>query len=382
MKNRSCLLLILTIVTSVYGSPSFLHAQDAASWIRKLHTRQPDTVSLVFIGDIMQHGPQLTAAKTNEGYNYLPCFAAITPRLQSADFAVANIETVFGGAPYSGYPIFSSPDALIPDLKASGIQLLLTANNHICDQGAKGLNRSLNLFDSVAILHTGVFRSLEERDERYPLLIIQKGIRIVLLAYSYGTNGFSVPHPFVFNHMDTTLIANDIQKAQLMRPDFIIACMHWGEEYQLHQNMRQEVMAAFLKNKGVDIIIGSHPHVVQGMEVTYNHLNEIQHIVTYSLGNVVSNMTLPHTQIGLLAEVKLIKDGFYKGIASFDYEWIATEQRREEGIRKYYVLPIDQCTMPSASIVIQPDGTPLPTLRFQTDTISSQRTIKYTIWKK
>jgi len=378
---KRALFALYILLFSLLSMTSPLCAQEAASWVRKLYSPQTDTVSLIFIGDIMQHGPQLTAAKTPEGYHYLPCFAPLAPRLQAADLSVANIETVFAGAPYAGYPVFSSPDALIPDLKTSGIQLLLTANNHLCDRGAKGLTRSLDLFDSTGILHTGLFRSPQERKERYPLLVDRKGIRIAILSYSYGTNGFPVPHPFVFNHIDTAQIAADILKAQRMLPDFIVACMHWGEEYQIHQNARQEVLAAFLQKKGVDIIIGSHPHVPQGMEVIYNDFNEIKHVVVYSLGNVVSNMTLPHTQIGLLAEVKVIKNGFYKAIVSFDYEWIATEQRIEGGIRKYYVLPLTQCTVPSASVSIQRSGTPQPSLHFRTDTLSSG-TIKYVLWKK
>ena len=376
MKRRIVVsyILVFTLLTAFVPS----HAQDAVSWVRKLYMPQPDTVSLLFLGDIMQHGTQLTSAKTEEGYNWLPCFAPIAPRLTSADVCVANIETVFAGAPYAGYPIFSTPDGLVPDLKASGFQLLLTANNHICDQGKKGIERSLNLFDSIGILHTGTFRSLEEREERYPLLVIRKGIRIALLCYSYGTNGFAIPKPFVVNLIDTTTMAADMRKAQQMHPDFIIACMHWGEEYQLRQSAHQEMLADFLINKGADMVIGSHPHVPQGMEVRHYPAGEIKNVIAYSLGNVVSNQPFPYTQIGLLIEVKLIKSGFYKAIASFDYEWIATEQRREEGRRKYYVLPLHQCTQPSASISVLPDGTPQPGLSFVTDTLLNG-TIRYTL---
>ena len=366
------------LLPALLFTPAPVRAQDAALWIGKLYTPQPDTVSILFLGDIMQHGQQLLSAQTKEGYDYLSCFAPIAPRLRGADVTVANIETVFAGPPYSGYPIFSSPDVLVSDLKASGVQLLLTANNHICDQGKKGLTRSLNLFDSIGVLHTGVFRSAEERTQRYPMMIVRKGIRIALLAYSYGTNGFAVPTPFVFNHIDTTVIAADIERAKRMMPDFIVACMHWGEEYQIQQNARQEAIALFLKRSGVDIIIGAHPHVPQGIEVTYNRLNEIEHIVAYSLGNVISNQPFPNTQIGLLAEVKLIKSGFYKTIYSFDYEWIATEHRRENGIRQFYTLPIDQCTMPSESVSISVGGTPQPSLRFVTDTLSTG-TIRYSL---
>ena len=346
--------------------------QEVVSWIRKLYIPKPDTVSLLFLGDIMQHGQQLISAKTETGYNYLPCFSPIANRLKGADLTIANIETTFGGPPYSGYPLFSSPDVLVSHLKESGFQLLLTANNHINDQGRKGLTRSLNLLDSLGMLHTGLFRSKEERSQRYPLLVVKKGIRIALLAYSYGTNGFSVPTPFLFNYIDTTVISADIKRATLMRPDFIIACMHWGEEYQIDQNDKQQELASFLKRHGVDIVIGSHPHVVQGMEVYYNRYNEIEHFVAYSLGNVISNQPFPHTQLGLLVEVKLIKEGFYKAITSINHEWIVTEHRRIDGVRKFFTLPLYLCTVSSDSVTIQPDGTPLPSLYFITDTLPNK----------
>ena len=365
MKIRSCLILLLFFAFGVFQS----RAQDFASWLSKLRIPQMDTVSVIFLGDIMQHGQQLTAAKTKEGYDYLPCFAALAPRLKAADLSVVNIETAFAGAPYTGYPVFSSPDALISDLKTSGVQLFLTANNHICDQGQKGLVRSLDLFDSTGILHTGTFRSPVERSQRYPLVVERKGIRIAFLCYSYGTNGFAVPAPFVVNLIDTATIAKDILHAQQMRPDFIVACMHWGEEYKEQQSAHQKMLARFLTRNGVDIVIGAHPHVPQGMEVVRLASGEIKNIIAYSLGNVVSNMTLPNTQIGLLAEIKFMKHGFYKAIASFGYEWIATEHRYEGGIRKFYLLPIDQCTRNSASVSILPDGSARPSLYFKTDTL-------------
>ena len=367
-------ILVFTLFATFVPS----HAQEAVSWIRKLYAPQPDTVSLLFLGDIMQHQTQLNAAKTENGYSFRSCFDVIAPRLRGADLCVANIETVFAGAPYSGYPIFSAPDQLVPDLMASGVGLLLTANNHICDQGKKGLERSLNLFDSLGMLHTGSFRSQQERSERYPLLITIKGIRIALINYSYGTNGFAIPHPFVVNLIDTTLIAVDIQKALEMQPDFVIACMHWGEEERLQQNAHQEALAAFMIHNGVDIVIGSHPHVPQGMEVRRHENGAIQNIVVYSLGNVISNQPFPNTQIGLLTEIKLIKDGFYKAIASFDWEWIVTEHRRKEEVRSFHVLPLDQCTQSSHSVTIQPDGTVRPSVRFQIDTTVLQA-IRYTL---
>ncbi|MCL2726778.1 MAG: CapA family protein [Bacteroidales bacterium] len=379
MKKSHCLFLIPTIILLLFSHSAPLHAQDAASWIRKLYAPKTDTISLIFLGDIMMHGSQLISAKTENGYNYLHCFEPIAPRLKGASLSMANIETTFAGPPYTGYPIFSSPDILVDHLKESGFGLLFTANNHICDLGKKGLERSLNLFDSIGVLHTGTFRSLEERNQRYPLLVNLNGIRIAILNYSYGTNGFTVPSPFIVNLIDTTLIAADILRAQRRVPDFIIAYMHWGQEYQLRPNARQEILTNFMIDKGVDIVIGAHPHVPQGMEVRHHAHGEIKNVIVYSLGNVISNQPFPHTQIGLLAEIKLIKNGLYKAITSFDWEWIVTEPRREPGGRKFYVLPLDQSTQSSASITIQPDGTPLPSVRVRTDTLSG-KTIRYTLY--
>ena len=378
MNYRTFFLPILLF--NLFQAPHGAYAQDAAAWIRKLYAPKADTVSLIFLGDIMQHSTQITAARTEHGYDYLSCFAHIAPRLKAADLSAANIETTFGGTPYTGYPIFSSPDALVPDLKASGIGMLFTANNHICDRGAKGLRNSLDLFDSVGMLHTGTFRSLEERNQRYPLLVHLKNIRIALLCYSYGTNGLAIPPPFIVNLIDTTVMAEDMLRAQHMRPDFIIVYMHWGEEYQLRQNAHQERLANFLIDKGADMVLGAHPHVPQGMEVRRCPNGEIKNVIVYSLGNMVSNQPFPHTQIGLLTEVKLIKNGFYTAISSFDYEWIVTEHRYREGRRRHYVLPLAQSTRPSASILIQPDGTPLPSVSYRMDTLSSG-TIRYTLEK-
>ncbi|MDR2586005.1 MAG: CapA family protein, partial [Prevotellaceae bacterium] len=249
---------IFSLVIGIAIHTLEVDAQDAASWVRKLYAPQADTVSLIFLGDIMVHGMQLTSAKNEKGYSFLHCYEPIAPRLIKADLSIANIETAFAGPPYTGYPLFSTPEILVSELKESGIGLLLTANNHLCDQGEKGLRRSLHLFDSIGISHTGVFRSPQERDQRYPLLIGIKGIRIAFLAYSYGTNGFTVPKPYVVNLIDTAIISKDINKAKRLSPDFIIACMHWGEEYQIEPNARQKELAKFLHDSGVDIIIGAH----------------------------------------------------------------------------------------------------------------------------
>ena len=355
-------------------------AQLAQDLVRKLTLSPSDTVSLVFLGDIMQHGQQLIDAHARN-YDYMPCFAGIAPLMQAADLAVVNLETVFAGRPYSGYPVFSTPDTLVPQLRASGAGLLLTANNHIGDQGAKGLKRSLQVFDSTGILHTGTFRSEAERQQRYPLMVERKGIRMAFLNYTYSTNGFRIPLPYIVNMIDTLQIAEDILKAKRRGADFIIACMHWGEEYQLKQSAGQEALAAFLLRKGVDMIIGSHPHVPQGMELRYYPNGEIRHVIAYSLGNVISNQPFPHTQIGLCLKIELIKSGFYKRIYTFTHEWVVAEHRREENRRTFYAIPLEQSSVKSESIHIRPDGSPRGTVDFVVDSLPGKKTYTLKIQK-
>jgi Putative enzyme of poly-gamma-glutamate biosynthesis (capsule formation) len=361
---------------------SFGHcaAQWAQDLVRKLTVSPADTVSLVFLGDIMQHGMQLIDAKARN-YDYMPCFAGIAPLMQAADLAVVNLETAFAGQPYTGYPVFSSPDTLVPQLKASGADLLLTANNHIGDKGGPGLKRSLQVFDSTGVLHTGTFRSAEERQQRYPLMVERKGIRLAFLNYTYSTNGFTIPLPYIVNRIDTVQIAEDIQKAKRQGADFIIAGMHWGEEYQLKQSAGQQALAAFLVRHGVDLIIGSHPHVPQGMELLYYPNGEIKHVIAYSLGNVISNQPFPHTQIGLCLKIGLIKSGLSKRIYTFTHEWIASEHRQEGGIRTFYAIPLAQSSVKSESIHILPDGSPRGTVDFVTDSIPGKKSYTLKIQK-
>jgi len=369
-----CALFFFWIFSSVGCS-----AQWTQDLIRKLTISPTDTVSLVFFGDIMQHGMQIKDAE-DRGFNYRPCFAAMIPAMQAADLTIANIETTFAGRPYTGYPVFSAPDPLLPQLKEFGVGVLLTANNHIGDKGVLGLKRSLHLLDSTGVSHTGLFRSAEERQQRYPLMVERKGIRIAFLNCTYGTNGFTIPLPYLVNRLDTVQMAQDIRKAQRQGADFIVACMHWGDEEKLQYNDRQKALAEFLFRHGVDMVIGAHPHVPQDMELRYHPNGEIKQVLAYSLGNMVSNQPFPNTQIGLKLEIKLIKSGFYKRIYSFTHEWIVTEWQVEGGLRRHYILPLEQAGKVSESVRISPEGRPRGTVDFVINELPGKRV--YSIQKQ
>ena len=224
-------------------------------------------LSLLFIGDIMGHGPQITSAydSSTKTYNYNSVFKYVVPQISSADFCMANLEVTHAGKPYKGYPQFSSPDQLSVACKESGIDALVTSNNHSCDRGDKGLIRTINVLDSIGILHTGTFKDSADKNKNNPLVIEQNCIRIAFLNYTYGTNGLKSNYPAMVNRMDKDIIKADIEAAQKMNVDKIIVVTHWGLEYKPQPDSKDVEMGRFIFNAGADIIIGSHPHVLQKM---------------------------------------------------------------------------------------------------------------------
>ncbi|MBQ8674144.1 MAG: CapA family protein [Bacteroides sp.] len=263
-------------------------------------------ITLLFAGDLMQHQAQIDAARTADGrYDYSGCFASVKEQIEAADIAIGNLEVTLGGKPYRGYPAFSAPDEYLMAIRDAGFDVLLTANNHCLDRGRKGLERTLSQLDSLGIPCAGTYRHTAERTLRYPLLIEKKGFRIALLNYTYGTNGIRPSAPNHVNYINKEEMQADIRAAHALRPDAIIACMHWGEEYKSLPNREQKELVDWLLARGVTHIIGAHPHVIQPMEL--REAGTRQHVVAYSLGNFFSNMSALHTDGGLLFTLELEK---------------------------------------------------------------------------
>ena len=260
----------------------------------------PDTVSMAILGDVMMHSPQFYR-------DHKTFLERIAPALREADFAVANMEFTLAGKPYSGYPTFSAPEDF-PWYVADecGVDVFLTANNHILDKGIYGIRRTLGIYedirDSLGVRQTGTGRDRAEMDRDNPLILSRKGICIALVNFTYGTNlGIDQEWPKV-NYMRKEDVSAAIRKARELGADFIIALPHWGTEYKLRHDAEQGKWAEWLVSEGVDAVVGAHPHVVQDT----THINGVP--VIYSLGNTVSNMSAPNTRIGLLATLRFVSD--------------------------------------------------------------------------
>lgn len=269
-----------------------------------------DTISITFIGDVMQHGKQLRGALEQDAdpdnphsYDYSPVFRHIKDKLRSADLAVANMEFPLGTPPYTGYPVFSAPESIAWEAKESGIDLFLLANNHIMDKGKRGLLNTLDAYEKIGGRYIGAYRNKDEENLLNPAFYNIKGIRIAVLNFTYGTNGIPVAEPCTVNMMDSTLVKEDIGKAKKMGADIIICTPHWGEEYQLKPSGQQKKWARMMQREGVRVIVGGHPHVPQSAEISKNN------ILFYSLGNYISNQTTPdYTQLELMVTIKICKN--------------------------------------------------------------------------
>ena len=279
----------------------------------------PDTVSIVFLGDMMMHSGQIANARTAEDtYDFSTCFSRVERLIKQADIAVANMEFTLAGRPYTGYPCFSAPDSYVEAIAESGVDIFLTANNHILDKGRKGVERTLAVYSKMEeegrVRHTGTSVSAVDDSLRFPLRIVSKGIRIALINFTYGTN-CRIREDFPKVHRaDTGEIAAAIRKARQTGADFIIALPHWGYEYVLRHSVSQGKLARWLAEQGCDAVIGAHPHVLQDTETLIianeSGIGARQVPVIYSLGNFISNMSAPNTQVGMLVTLRLTKNRF------------------------------------------------------------------------
>jgi len=298
-------------------------------------------ITLIFAGDIMQHMPQVDAAWNDAlgVYIYDSCFRYITPWLSNADLAIANLETTLAGKPYSGYPAFSSPDELVNGMLKAGIDIVGTANNHCCDRGRTGIERPVSVLDILGMMHMGTYATAEAYRKTNPMIVNTRGFRLAFLNYTYGTNGIPVPENNVVSLIEKERIQSDLKATNDSLVDMTIVFIHWGEEYQRAPNAFQKDIAAYLFANGADVIIGSHPHVIQPMEWHKADSLKKEQLVVWSLGNYVSNQRKRYTDGGTMFSIKLKKESGHTSIKEAGYQLTWVHNPVEKGKKQYYILP-------------------------------------------
>ena len=305
-------------------------------------------INLCAIGDIMAHNGTYEAAQVGDSYQFDYMFEDIAPYVEDADYLVGNLETVFAGRDrtYSSYPAFNTPEQMGESLaKVWGLDLLSTANNHSMDRGLSGLETTLDFLDSYGIAHTGTYRTEEESEELFLAEI--NGARIAFLSYTYGLNG-AAPNDYSVNIISKDALRQDASAAREEGADFVVALLHWGNEYQRTASESQRELAQWLfANTEIDLIIGNHPHVTQpieAFEVTFDGREKIGYVF-YALGNFTSEQLFAYSNTGIIANIHLVidREDYRKNrVEAITYTPVFVDPNPKATGKRYRVISVSQ----------------------------------------
>lgn len=309
-----------------------------------------NSLTLNAVGDLVMHLPIVNSARQPDGsYDFRPIFTNIRPYLQQADLAVAVFETQLDapGQNYSGYPCFNSPGAIADAILWSGIDLVFLAHNHSLDQGIAGLNNSMAYLDRIGLSYTGCRPN--PKQPRYRI-IKKNQIKLAFFSYTTTTNGIPLPKgkEWAVNMLDYEQIAKDIAVVKQARVDGIVFALHTGIEYQREPSSEQMEIIEKLLALEVDIVLGSHVHVIQPLELpTGDGLvpgRRRTYFVAYSLGNFLSNQRWRYSDCGLMVSLELVKEPAWPGIriAAASYLPLWVYRYPEEQQSRYQIIMLDQ----------------------------------------
>lgn len=269
-------------------------------------------IKLAVVGDIMVHDYQYNEAydSVSGTYDFMHNFQDMKQYFDGYDLVLGNLELTFGGdeRPYSSFPCFNTPDSFMDAVADAGFDVLTTANNHSMDTGKDGLLRTLDKLDAYGIDHMGTYRSQQERDE---ILVKEvNGMKIAFLSFTYGTNGIPVPDDYLVNIIDEEQMTTDIKKARELA-DLVVVMPHMGNEYETYPSEIFKEWADLMFISGADIVLASHPHVLQPMEYRQVDHGDGVHdgFIIYSLGNFISSQTTPPRNASIVLHLTLEQVG-------------------------------------------------------------------------
>ena len=282
---------VLLIGTSLYffdrRKPTVNENQNNITENDEKEEKKPEEyhLRLGMIGDALYHPGCFKDGLQSDGtYNFDKQLVDILPLVKTYDLAYYNQETILGGKEFvlSGYPNFNSPQEVGDAFVKAGFNLVSLANNHSLDKGQKAILKSVEYWrGQTGVMTAGSYDSLEDKARSH--IGEKNGITYAFFAYTYGTNGIPVPKgkEYLVNVFEEEKVKSDIQSVR-EQVDVVLVSMHWGTEYVHTPSAEQRKQAQFLTELGVDVIIGSHPHVIQPIE----HIGKT--VVIYSLGNFIS----------------------------------------------------------------------------------------------
>lgn len=323
MKNRKLnikkfLMVLIIPIILVSGYVVYLTINnDSSVSNQKKPTETVDAkekVSFMAVGDNIGHERVYTYADKNSGslndgsYDFKPSYKYMTNYIKDADLSFINQESILGGDSLgiSGYPAFNTPSQMANDLVDLGFDVINGASNHTLDKGFKGIQNSAKTWRQFKdVIFTGAYDSQEDADT---IRVIERnGIKFSLLSYTYGTNGYALPNSYAVPLFDDNKITSDVKKAKEVS-DVVLVSAHWGTESSAAIAKDQKHYAQLFADLGVDLVIGTHPHVIQPMEwITGTNGNKT--LVAYCLGNFLSTMETVDTQLEGMLSLDFVKSG-------------------------------------------------------------------------
>lgn len=333
-------LLLLAVLCGCSASQSAAPVIVPASASFNQETPPPVTITLAAVGDNLLHNTVYHWAQTANGYDFLPLYQPVSPLIEQADIAFVNQEAPASGQPPSSYPTFNSPQEALRDLVKLGFDVINLANNHMMDKGGQAVLDTLAFTDTLECLTIGAHQSSQARKQ--PAIIERDGITVGFLSYTYGTNGIPLPknQPDLISLIDPDTIASEVS-ALRSQCDFLVVSMHWGNEYQLSATAAQKELAQLLADLHVDIIIGTHPHVIQPAQWLEAADGGHRTFVIYSLGNFISSQSRTNTMLGGMLTAQLQKTA--DGVCSIEaVGLLPLVTHFESGMKNYCVYPLSQ----------------------------------------
>lgn len=348
--------LFLFLILIFFTHKSFSQSQKDKRIAKFISNSEVSYVKLMFVGDLPVNKKVVEAAyrSKNHSYDFQPIFHYIRPYLNLGDIVVGNLETVIGTPPYGKYPQYRSPKEIATSLKYAGFNLLMTANAKAMYTDVETWNTQASIFKKVRIDNTGTFSTAEERQEKNPLIIEKKGIKFAFLNYLDNIEDNKSSFPIV-NNVDTNLIKTDISKAKEKGAEFIVIYMNWGNDFELRSNFTQQSLAKFMVFAGADLVVGTHPHVVQEMDVTefYEGDKKIKEsLVVYSLGDFLSTANSTKVNSSAIFEVIVSKTKSNDKVKIEDYGYIPTYcySYNLDGKLTWTIVPVRQIELNNIDI--------------------------------
>ena len=310
----------------------------------------PRELTLLMVGDILLHTPVEESALQPDGsYQFDTLFTHTREAIQSADLALVNQEVILGGAELgvSGYPAFNAPFEAGDALVDAGFDVICHGTNHALDKGKKGLLNCISYWREIhpGIRVLGIYDSAKSQSDIY--IYEQNDISVAILNYTYGTNGIPLPEdmPYAVNILDKEKVTADIKLAEELA-DFTVVCPHWGTEYRLTSDSMQEEWTKLFLENGVDLVLGTHPHVIEPIEWVRDEASGHEMLVYYSLGNYVNWTSgtgegVANRMVGGMAEITLSADK-NDDIVISDYGVQALVCHVEHGVNGVTVYPLSE----------------------------------------